>query len=1252
MRQFYFFMSTMIVFLVFINPAVFADDISGTGDGYDPDLYHLGEDGVLYPKFEDRSSWLMGKVEPAVASEYEVLSELNVIVFLEGSDLTSQTDSIRDTATAAIKPLAARLKEIDDKYKPAGPLDEQAEKLAVQAAEFMMTFEDQLERMELRQMIDAKLDRMRKDVGQVHISTASETLDEVVAFIENNGGVVKNTSSTVITVSAVIPWDFLTELASHPKVVSIAKNRQTQYELDVSMDSCGFDSWWNNSIDGGAYDFGIVDSGVQEDHPAFSGVNAFYTNSGTDEDPSDSGHGTHVAGIAISGNSTYRGGAYGVDKVIWSFSSSDQGNVIDRMDWQVRSATEQPEVINHSLGYGIADDTDYSDSDSFYDALVYTYSMQVSKSAGNEGWNDDNPRITHPGPAYNIFVVANMDDRNTLTRDDDQRAWDSSVGPTLNGRRKPDICAPGISIMSTNNSWSGTGSGNTDPSCWDTRTQRSGYDWSRCSGTSMSAPHVSGAVILMEDGGNHNPLAQKAVLINTADAWTSNETSTTSDDEEVDGTHWDKSYGWGYLDMSEAYYNRGDYFTGSVVARNDTPANDDYKLYKGIMYNGEKATLTWYKRSNYVNGEPPSTKYALSDLNLRLYDENDGSLEDSDLDGDDNVHQVAAGSTTYAIIKVYSWSSSFSGASSESFALATEENFVEVGPPTFSNNYSRPNYVGPYQTFDVTVRVFNNGDFELHNGTVTLNPITGVTISGGGARAVGSIDDGDNSETVYTLTTSGLTAGTKWLSINFTSDCYQETYTHSSSYGLSLIVETTAPTSDCTSGLYDNSSPINVNWTASDSQTGVKNTYLYVKTPGSSSFSYAYLYQPGTSGTFNYTPSAGDGTYQFAVRSVDNGGNWEDIPTTAQCSVIYDTVDPSTSVSTPTYDGGGSIALSYSGSDPSPSSGLEFIDFWYKKGSGGTWTYTGQAAYLWSGTVYFTPSDGDGLYYFASRAKDNAQNIENYNYSVGDDTTIYDTTSPISSATSPAATNSSPISVGWTASDAASGVQRTYLYVKYGAGGTWTYTGLSQTGTAGTFNYSPSSGNGTYYFASRARDNTNHYEPLPAGSGDTNTKYDTVSPTGGIIIEGGDAATTSLLVDLTLNATDGLSGVSHMCFSNNGVDWSPWQSYSTSKSNWSLTSYGGNSTPGMKVVFVKYRDNASNESGAYSDSIEYVLDCSAGDADGDNDVDLNDVKTVADMWLMGGCIGPDWCGGADLNMDGGVDFADMARVAEFWRCGL
>ena len=79
--------------------------------------------------------------------------------------------------------------------------------------------------------------------------------------------------------------------------------------------------------------------------------------------------------------------------------------------------------------------------------------------------------------------------------------------------------------------------------------------------------------------------------------------------------------------------------------------------------------------------------------------------------------------------------------------------------------------------------------------------------------------------------------------------------------------------------------PLGVSWNASDHGSGVQRSYLYVKPPGASSFSYAFRSAVGSSGTFSYTPSR-MGTHEFAVRSVDAVGNWERTPLRGECSTI------------------------------------------------------------------------------------------------------------------------------------------------------------------------------------------------------------------------------------------------------------------------------------------------------------------------------------------------------------------------------
>ncbi|MFB3885601.1 MAG: chitobiase/beta-hexosaminidase C-terminal domain-containing protein [Thermodesulfobacteriota bacterium] len=93
---------------------------------------------------------------------------------------------------------------------------------------------------------------------------------------------------------------------------------------------------------------------------------------------------------------------------------------------------------------------------------------------------------------------------------------------------------------------------------------------------------------------------------------------------------------------------------------------------------------------------------------------------------------------------------------------------------------------------------------------------------------------------------------------------------------------------------------------------------------------------------------------------------------------------------------------------------------------------------------------------------------------------------------------------------------------------------------------------------------------------------DTTPPTGTITINSGAASTNSINVTLTLTCDD-TNGCSQMQFSNNNVDYSTPETYSSTKV-WFLTS--GN---GTKTVYVKSKDMAGNWSTAYSDTIDLAI---------------------------------------------------------------
>lgn len=116
---------------------------------------------------------------------------------------------------------------------------------------------------------------------------------------------------------------------------------------------------------------------------------------------------------------------------------------------------------------------------------------------------------------------------------------------------------------------------------------------------------------------------------------------------------------------------------------------------------------------------------------------------------------------------------------------------------------------------------------------------------------------------------------------------------NSASNTYSTTFDTVAPISSCSIALTEtNNATISLPFTASDTLSGVASTQLYVKTPGSGSFVSTGSPLTGTSGTFIYTASAGDGIYEFHTRSTDNGGAVELAPASADDSIRLDQTPP------------------------------------------------------------------------------------------------------------------------------------------------------------------------------------------------------------------------------------------------------------------------------------------------------------------------------------------------------------------------
>ncbi len=659
--------------------------------------------------------------------------------------------------------------------------------------------------------------------------------------IEDLGGVVEFSTIAGNAVVALIPVGILDEVGNLDKIARVVEDKLMEAHLNIADDATrvgDIGSLWDNGETGGLYDPAVLDSGTDLDHPALEDSNDrdnFYswylvaawanraTNGWDDEISEDdlNGHGTHVIGIVGSYGSTgwtdYLGMSYGVDKAVTLKAGynktngragmyySDSMHLVDRAlyhDEDLRPVdTFSDDVDGINLSYGgdaYSDETDYS---RFWDSVVSSYTdLVVTISAGNSG--PDNAYFCTPACAYNPITVASVDHENTTTRDDDEISWFSTRGPTDSGRRKPDIaapgagdsnlcccppppfdCLPGHGIHSCNNDW---------------ETQA---DFVEAMGTSMAAPMVQGVAMDLMDAGVTDELKIKALLINTAQK---NEPGI---DFEDDADGWDEAFGWGYMNAWAAYYHRNDVITDSVKEK---PNAGYYHLYKGQMHDegsgGEgrdRVTMVWNRHATYEPNDYPGTYYSLSDLNLRLYRETDNVLIDHDFAGD-NVHQVRIDSGagfTDVIVKAYAYSTNFAhGGDTETFALATEEGFVEVElPGDFQGISNWPNEMEPGEERDFEFWLSNDSNVASHNNQFDLIlPAGWSKLSGSDPYSAGSIAAGEHSSHItWTLKAQSTEEDGLLIKSRHTHDSYAESWGPFDWHmGVNVRWDTTPPSPD------------------------------------------------------------------------------------------------------------------------------------------------------------------------------------------------------------------------------------------------------------------------------------------------------------------------------------------------------------------------------------------------------------------------------------------------------------------------
>ena len=260
---------------------------------------------------------------------------------------------------------------------------------------------------------------------------------------------------------------------------------------------------------------GIIDSGVNANHPELQdallpgGFKDFVDSSNT-EPVDETGHGTHVAGTILGRTiGIAKDAKLIVARVFNKEGEASDDGLLAAGQWILE---KKPQVVNNSWG-GNRDDSFYDDIVKKWKAAgivpIFSAGNTGSYNAGGEG------SIGSPASLEDSFSVG------ALTKYD-KLAKFSLRGPSkLTTKFKPEISAPGVNILSAD--------------------YKGGYVLK--TGTSMAAPHVSGAVALILEA-NRNLTVDKVeeILKTTATPLT--------DDHYISSPN--MGYGYGKLNVFKA----------------------------------------------------------------------------------------------------------------------------------------------------------------------------------------------------------------------------------------------------------------------------------------------------------------------------------------------------------------------------------------------------------------------------------------------------------------------------------------------------------------------------------------------------------------------------------------------------------------------------------------------------------------------------------------------------------------------------
>lgn len=310
-------------------------------------------------------------------------------------------------------------------------------------------------------------------------------------------------------------------------------------------------------------------------------------------------HGTGVACILIGQQTNNYTAGMAPDAELYASSifkynpNTDEYDpyYLEQTEWLLSNGVN---VINVSYTFGEDGYCTYGAYAKWLDHIAVNHYVTFVQSAGNDGVN----KVISGAMAYNIITVGNIDDKNTVNLGDDELCSSSSYSALNTLAYKPDICAPGTGIVN--------------------EARPNGM-----TGTSASAPHVTGTVALMFEAKptlKLYPEVVKAILTAAVNPdsdhryWVSDWTSNTAVDSYA-------KYGAGLLDAyhaTQAAYNVN-YEYGVLSSTNNQVTYNLNVPSTGLTV---RVSLAFHKYNSINNTSHTSlynvVEHDLQDLDLRI----------------------------------------------------------------------------------------------------------------------------------------------------------------------------------------------------------------------------------------------------------------------------------------------------------------------------------------------------------------------------------------------------------------------------------------------------------------------------------------------------------------------------------------------------------------------------------------------------------------------------------------------------------